>query len=182
MRIWVDLTNSPHVVIFRPLIARLQARGHEVTVTSRDFAQTLGLLERFEISHRIFGAHGGASLVGKARATVGRTAALVRFARRERFDLAVAHGSTDQPIAARLAGNNGRRGSRLRPGGLDTNGLGPRDHGFQHFARRSNRRRGGSWACHSQPRSGGGMLGGQRRFDEQTRSVQNSQQFDRHGP
>nr|MDP9463070.1 DUF354 domain-containing protein [Actinomycetota bacterium] len=30
--------------------------------------------------------------------------ALIRFARRGRFDLAVAHGSTDQPIAARLAG------------------------------------------------------------------------------
>ncbi len=34
----------------------------------------------------------------------GRTAALTRFARRERFDLAVAHGSTDQPPAARAAG------------------------------------------------------------------------------
>ena len=34
----------------------------------------------------------------------GRSAALIRFARRERFDLAVAHGSTDQPIAARAAG------------------------------------------------------------------------------
>ncbi len=34
----------------------------------------------------------------------GRSSALVRFARRERFDLAVAHGSTDQPVAARLAG------------------------------------------------------------------------------
>jgi uncharacterized protein len=104
MRIWVDLTNSPHVVIFRPLIERLRARGHEVTVTSRDFAQTLGLLERFGMEHRVFGAHGGGSLVGKGRATLGRTAALIRFARRERFDLAVAHGSTDQPVAARLAG------------------------------------------------------------------------------
>ena len=47
MRVWVDLTNSPHVIIFRPLIARLNARGHEVTVTARDFAQTLGLLERY---------------------------------------------------------------------------------------------------------------------------------------
>jgi uncharacterized protein len=33
-----------------------------------------------------------------------RTAALTRMARRERFDLAVAHGSTDQPPAARAAG------------------------------------------------------------------------------
>jgi predicted glycosyltransferase len=104
MRVWVDITNSPHVVIFRPLIARLQARGHEVTVTARAFAQTLGLLERFGIPHTVVGAHGGGGLAGKGRAAASRTSALVRLARRERFDLAVAHGSTDQPIAARLAG------------------------------------------------------------------------------
>ncbi len=104
MRIWIDVTNSPHVVIFRPLIARLQARGHEVTVTSREFAQTIGLLERFGIPHTVVGAHGGGGLLGKGRAAVGRTAALTRFARRQRFDLAVAHGSTDQPVAARVAG------------------------------------------------------------------------------
>jgi hypothetical protein len=34
----------------------------------------------------------------------GRSAALTRFARAGRFDLAVAHGSTDQPLAARVAG------------------------------------------------------------------------------
>ena len=104
VRVWVDITNSPHAVIFRPLIARLQARGHEVTVTARDFAQTLGLLERFGIPHLAVGAHGGASRRSKARAMARRTAALVRLARRERFDLAVAHGSTDQPPAARAAG------------------------------------------------------------------------------
>ena len=104
MRVWIDITNSPHVVIFRPLIDRLRVRGHEVVVTAREFAQTLGLLERFGIDHVSVGAHGGASRRGKARAMAGRSADLVRFARRERFDLAVAHGSTDQPLAARLAG------------------------------------------------------------------------------
>jgi predicted glycosyltransferase len=104
LRVWVDMTNSPHVVIFRPLIARMIAHGHEVTVTARDFAQTLGLLERYEIPHTVIGAHGGAGRVGKARAMGFRTTALTRFARRERFDVAVAHGSTDQPPAAYLAG------------------------------------------------------------------------------
>jgi len=104
VRIWIDATNSPHVVIFRPLIGRLEARGHEVTVTARDYAQTLGLLARFGIPHRVVGAHGGSHRAGKARAMAERTTALARMARRERFDLAVAHGSTDQPPAARLAG------------------------------------------------------------------------------
>ena len=104
MRLWVDITNSPHAVIFRPLIARLRARGHEVTVTSREFAQTVGLLDRFGIEHTVVGAHGGGSRRGKARAMLDRSATLARFARARRFDLAVAHGSTDQPLAARLSG------------------------------------------------------------------------------
>ena len=104
MRVWIDLTNSPHVVIFRPLIPRIEARGHEVVVTAREFAQTLGLLERFAIPHTAVGAHGGGGRLGKARAGASRTAALIRLARRERFDLAIAHGSTDQPPAARAAG------------------------------------------------------------------------------
>ena len=47
MRIWVDLTNSPHVLVMRPVIANLRERGHEVEVTARDFAQTLELLRAF---------------------------------------------------------------------------------------------------------------------------------------
>ena len=104
MRVWIDVTNSPHVVIFRPFIARMEARGHQVTVTSREFAQTIGLLDRFGIPHTSVGAHGGASRRGKAQAMAGRSRELIAFARRERFDLAVAHGSTDQPLAAKLAG------------------------------------------------------------------------------
>ena len=73
-------------------------------MTAREFAQTVGLLERYGIDHIVMGAHGGGGLAGKGRAAAGRTSALIRFARRERFDLAVAHGSTDQPVAARLAG------------------------------------------------------------------------------
>ena len=43
MRIWVDLTNSPHVLVMRPVIRALEGRGAQVIVTARDFAQTLGL-------------------------------------------------------------------------------------------------------------------------------------------
>ena len=30
MRVWIDLTNSPHVLIFAPLVRRMQARGWDV--------------------------------------------------------------------------------------------------------------------------------------------------------
>ena len=104
MRVWVDCTNSPHVLIFRPLIRRMQERGHEVVVTSRDFAQTIGLLDKYGIPHRVMGAHGGGGLVGKARAMGSRSWQLARMARHAHFDVAVAHGSTDQPLVARLHG------------------------------------------------------------------------------
>ena len=45
MRVWIDMTNSPHVPFFRPLIGLLEERGHEVRVSARDFAQTLELLD-----------------------------------------------------------------------------------------------------------------------------------------
>jgi predicted glycosyltransferase len=51
MRVWVDLTNSPHVLVMRPLIEAMRADGHKVEVTAHDFAQTLELCERFGIVH-----------------------------------------------------------------------------------------------------------------------------------
>ncbi len=101
MRVWVDLTNSPHVPIFAPLIRRMQGRGWDVAVTARAFAQTIELLELHGIAHTVVGHHGGASRAGKARAAGDRVAAMLRFGRRGRFDRAIAHGSTDLPMACR---------------------------------------------------------------------------------
>ena len=38
MRIWVDISNSPQVPFFRPLIALMRERGYEVAVTTREYA------------------------------------------------------------------------------------------------------------------------------------------------
>lgn len=103
MRVWIDLTNSPHVLVMRPVIERLRTQGHEVQVTARDFAQTLGLLERFQIDHTAIGRHRGGSMLGKARGIASRSAALTRWARRHGpFDIALGHGSNDVSVAAAL--------------------------------------------------------------------------------
>ena len=102
MRIWVDLTNSPHVLVMGPVIANLRARGHEVEVTARDFAQTLGLLERFGIEHTAIGRHRGGGLGAKARGLGERSMALTKWARGRRFDRALGHGSNDVSVAAAL--------------------------------------------------------------------------------
>ena len=104
MRVWVDLTNSPHVLVMRPVIERLRAEGHDVEVTARDFAQTLELCERFGIEHTAIGRHRGEKLAAKAGGLVSRTSELLRWSRRAggRFDVALGHGSNDVTVAAAL--------------------------------------------------------------------------------
>jgi uncharacterized protein len=109
MRVWVDLTNSPHVLVMRPLIERLRARGHEVDVTARDFAQTLELCARLAVDCQAVGHHRGGRLLDKVRGLASRSAALVRWARSgaragggERYDIALGHGSNDITVAAAL--------------------------------------------------------------------------------
>ena len=104
MKVWVDLTNSPHVLVLAPIIRRLRQQGHEVEVTARDFAQTLQLCERLGIGYYAIGHHRGASRTDKARGLADRSWQLFRFARRRGFDLAIGHGSNDITVAARLLG------------------------------------------------------------------------------
>src|SRR3954454_19524519 len=93
------MTAPAHPVVFRPLITRLEAMGHDVEVTARDYAQTLGLARRLGIDHVAIGRHGGASRARKLAALVGRTTRMRMYGRRG-FDLAIAHGSNDLALAA----------------------------------------------------------------------------------
>jgi uncharacterized protein len=104
MRVWVDLTNSPHVLVMRPVVRALERRGVEVLVTARDFAQTLELCERFGLACTAIGRHRGGRLTAKGLGLLSRSAALVRWARGRRIDAALGHGSNDVTIAARLLG------------------------------------------------------------------------------
>jgi predicted glycosyltransferase len=105
MRVWIDVTNSPQVVFFRPLVALLADRGHDVAISARDFAQTLELLEDAGLPHTVVGPpHAGASRPAKARTMAARLRALRRFARGRRFDAAMSHASHELPLAARALG------------------------------------------------------------------------------
>ena len=102
MRVWIDVSNSPQVPFFRPLISLLEGRGHTVEVTTRDYAQTVELLRLHGIPHQTVGPrHGGASAWGKARAMAARLPALRRWAKGRTFDIALSHASHELPLAAR---------------------------------------------------------------------------------
>ena len=105
MRVWMDVTNSPQVVFFRPLVRLLRDQGHDVTISARAFAQTLELLEDSGLEHVVLGPpHGGATRAGKVRAMTSRLRALRRFAAGARFDLALSHASHELPLVARSLG------------------------------------------------------------------------------
>jgi predicted glycosyltransferase len=101
MLIWVDLANSPHVPFFRALKAELEARGAEVRMTARDFAQTVELAREAGLEPVVIGGFGGRALAGKAGNLIGRAARLARWARGRGFDLALSHNSYAQVGAAR---------------------------------------------------------------------------------
>jgi predicted glycosyltransferase len=102
MRIWVDLTNTAHVLVLRPLVELLEADGHSVEITARPLSHTLELLDDWGHPYTALGHYGGVSRAGKARAAAGRVAAMLSFGRGKGFDCALAHGSTDLPVVCRL--------------------------------------------------------------------------------
>ncbi|HEX8494150.1 MAG TPA: DUF354 domain-containing protein [Pyrinomonadaceae bacterium] len=104
MHIWIDLANSPHVPFFRALIPEFERRGASVETTAREFAQTVEMAKAAGLAPVVIGGHGGRELAGKAGNLVGRAAALFRWARGRRFDLAVSHNSYAQTAAARVLG------------------------------------------------------------------------------
>ena len=102
MRVWVDITAPPHVLVFRPLIELLRSRGDDVEVTAREHGETLPLLALHGIAATVIGRHGGRSRAAKLGTMATRLGALVRWARGRRFDVALAAASHHLPLAARM--------------------------------------------------------------------------------
>ena len=104
MKIWIDIDNAPHVLIFRPIITELERRGHDVLITARDYGQTKGLLELYGIPHQLIGRYTGKSKSRKAFGLALRSAQLFNWARHHRIDLALSHGARASVIPARVLG------------------------------------------------------------------------------
>ena len=104
MKVWIDISAPAHVLVFRPLIALLRERGDEIDVTTREYAQTLELLDRHGIEATVIGRHGGRSRLGKAFSLIGRLRTLKRHAAGQGFDVALAHGSHELTVTAHRLG------------------------------------------------------------------------------
>ncbi|MFL5953868.1 MAG: DUF354 domain-containing protein [Gaiellaceae bacterium] len=104
MKVWVDFTASAHPLVFRPLVQLLEAQGHSVEITAREYAQTLQLVESHGMTATVIGHHGGRSSLGKARQMRARLKSLRKWAKGRDFDLALAHGSHELTMTARRLG------------------------------------------------------------------------------
>jgi predicted glycosyltransferase len=102
MRIWIDLANSPHVHVMKPIADALEARGEQVVLTARDHAQTIALASAvFGDRFAPIGGESPTGLVGKAKGIGDRTRLLREWCKRRRVSVALSHGSYAQLLAAR---------------------------------------------------------------------------------
>ncbi len=104
MKVWIDLANSPHPLLFAPVVRRLAELGAEVEVTVRDHAQTAELALARWPQARVVGGPSPGGRLAKTRTMASRVAELVRWARAVRPDVALSHNSYGQLLAARALG------------------------------------------------------------------------------
>ena len=103
MKIWFDISNSPHINIFKGLMRNLE-REHEVIITTRPLSNTVDLLELHGFSYEVIGRHYGASKVKKALGYPVRIWQLYRYLKAKRPDVAISHSSFHSPVVARMLG------------------------------------------------------------------------------
>ena len=102
MRVWLDLSNSPHALLFPPIARQLTEAGNTVLVTARDNAQTVELAKRHWPQLKVVGEASPAARVAKAAALAGRVRELVNWARANEIDVALSHNSYSQIVAAAI--------------------------------------------------------------------------------
>ncbi len=100
--VWIDLENTPHVPFFLPIIRELEAKGFEVILTARDFAQTQELVEQAVLNAKVVGGEYGGSTVRKTVGILTRAIALAWYLQGKHIALAVGHGSRGLLLASKL--------------------------------------------------------------------------------
>lgn len=104
MKIWIDLSNSPHPLLFAPITRRLEDEGHIVAITARDNAQTVELARERWPRLTVIGGASPRRREAKAAKIVDRVWSLRRWAVRAQPDVALSHNSYAQIVAARTLG------------------------------------------------------------------------------
>ena len=103
MKIWFDLSNSPHINMFAAMIRDL-SKDHEIIITCRPLANTIDLLDLHGFKYSVIGKHYGGKLFNKLFGYPIRVWQLVRYLRRLKPDIAISQSSFHSPVAAWFLG------------------------------------------------------------------------------
>jgi uncharacterized protein len=103
MKIWFDLSNSPHINLFSAMIKDL-SREHEIIITCRPLANTIDLLDLHGFKYTVVGKHYGGKLSSKLFGYPVRVWQLVRYLRKIKPDIAISQSSFHSPITAWFLG------------------------------------------------------------------------------
>lgn len=96
MKIWIDLVNAPHVLFFKNIIDYLRNEGEDVLITTRQFGDTIKLLDLFGEEYISVGGH-GVTLQQKLTESTSRLNKLSKIIIKEKPDVSVAKHSIELP-------------------------------------------------------------------------------------
>ncbi len=104
MKIWIDLTNSPHVNFFKPFIKKWQKEGYKVIITTRNLANTIDLIEQNGWEYTEIGGHAGKNKLKKILYFPRRVFLLWLFLKKNNPDIGISQSSFYSPIVGKLIG------------------------------------------------------------------------------
>ena len=102
MKIWIDLTNAPHINFFKPFVRRWEDEGHEIIFTARNLSNTIDLIDQNGWRYIEIGGHAGKSKIKKLLYFPKRVILLYTFLIRHKLDIGISHSSFYSPIVCKL--------------------------------------------------------------------------------
>ena len=100
MKIWIDISNAPHVNFFKGFIRDWQEK-HEVIVTTRPLSNTIDLLKKHDIEFHVVGSHYGKKSISKLFGFFKRCYSLRSFLKGQHIDFAISQSSFYSPFVAK---------------------------------------------------------------------------------
>lgn len=99
LKIWIDISNAPHVRFFKDIIEYLKKEGEDVIITARDFGDIHKLMNMYNIDFISVGKH-GISLYDKLKSSTDRIEGLLDVIKGENIDVALSKHSIELPRIA----------------------------------------------------------------------------------
>jgi len=103
VKIWLELSNSPHINMFAAMIRDLE-REHEVLITCRPLANTIDLLDLHGFKYEVVGVHYGGKFSAKVLGFPVRVMQLRNYLADKKIDVAISQSSFHSPVVSQLLG------------------------------------------------------------------------------